>query len=89
MKKNSSKYYIEKIKRARKSQTPKLLCGMAKCINAEAIPELQKGRMYFIQEIPNMPGHVVVLSHLELPIVGIDSDRFLMYDGDNDSPYSD
>jgi hypothetical protein len=89
MKKRAPKQYLDKIKRTKKTKIPKLLCGMAKCINAEAIPELQKGKMYFIQEIPNMPGHVVVLSHLELPIVGIDSDRFLMYDGDNDSPFSD
>lgn len=64
-------------------EEPKLLCGMAKCIDAEAIPELELGKMYFIQEIPNMLGHVVVLGR-GIQIVGIHSERFEMYDGDND-----
>lgn len=69
------------------SEGPKLLLGSAKCINADGIPELEKGKMYFIMEIPDMLGHVVALKHLCLPLVGIDSDRFLMYDGENDWPW--
>lgn len=61
-----------------------LVMGMAKCISAEAIPELEEGKMYFIQEIPNMRGHAVVLGHLSKPLVGIHLDRFELYDGDND-----
>ena len=61
-----------------------LQVGMAKCTDAEAIPELEEGKLYFIQEIPNMPGHVVVLGHLCAPLVGVHIERFKMYDPETD-----
>lgn len=50
--------------------------GMAKCIDAEGIPELEVGQFYFVQEIPNMLGHVVALRTGRPPVVGIDVERF-------------
>lgn len=84
MKKNRRQPSVKKLVRALQRNSPRLLCGSAKCINNDGMPELEKGRWYFIQEFPHFRGHVVVLGNDGLVRVGIDSDRFEMYDGNND-----
>ena len=99
MKKNRRQPSLKKLVRAMQRNSPRLcggmakctnndtlLCGSAKCINNDGMPELEMGRWYFIQEFPNFRGHVVVLGNDGLVRVGIDSDRFEMYDGHNDWP---
>lgn len=56
--------------------------GMAKCINNEglAIPE---GCVAYIREIPNMPGHCIVLRDGEAPLVGYHLDRFQLLKEDD------
>lgn len=58
------------------SQPPPLQRGLLNCHFAEGLENsLVEGCKYYVREIPNMPGHVVVLG-AELPLVGIHLDRF-------------
>lgn len=54
-----------------------LVRGNAVCLYADALEEdLTEGHTYYIREIPNMRGHVVVLGPGGPPLVGIHLDRF-------------
>jgi len=58
------------------SRPAALARGLARCLWAKGFEDiLQEGAEYFIREIPNMPGHVVVLG-AGVPLVGIHLERF-------------
>ena len=58
-------------------QPPRLAEGWALCLDAEGFAErIREGESYYIREIPNMVGHVVVFPPGAHPLVGIHLDRF-------------
>lgn len=55
--------------------------GMAKCVNNKGIA-LPVNSIVYIREIPNMPGHCIVLRDGEFPLVGYHTDRFRILEED-------
>ena len=66
---------------------PVLVRGYARCISAYAMEHcMTEGELYYIREIPNRMGHVLVLRPGDMPLVGVHLDRFeLVPDGDNET----
>jgi hypothetical protein len=60
-----------------------LVQGLAKCISNEGMKgELQVGDVAYVQEIPNMRGHCVVLRDKKATLVGYHLERFELLEGE-------
>ena len=58
-------------------EKPPLVEGMARCIDNEGI-SLELNAIVYVREIPNMPGHCIILASHSLPLVGYHLDRFVL-----------
>ena len=54
-----------------------LVEGLAKCTYNDGMEDdLSVGEIAYVREIPNMPGHCIILRTGKLPLVGYHLDRF-------------
>ena len=57
---------------------------MARCMCNDGMEgDLQIGEVVYLREIPNMPGHCVLLRNKRAPLVGYHLDRFQLLSEDD------